>query len=410
MNSNTDYQWCELPSGLRVVYRYSNSNVSYCGFVVDAGTRDEEQGKEGLAHYVEHMLFKGTAKHKAIHILNCMEHVGGEINAFTSKEETVIYTVSLEPDLKRAVTLMSDIIQNSSLPEVESIKEKEVIVDEINSYLDNPAEFIYDEFENIIYRDHDLGHNILGDTDSLNRISASDGLSFISNFYTQRNMVFFFSGKTKFEKVVKTVSSATENIRTNSVELKRKTPSVIARFDKHEECDNYQSHVIMGGRCYSLYDQERFPLFLLNNILGGPGMNSLLNVALREKRGYVYTVEANLTNYSDTGVFTIYFGTERKNVNRCLDLIKKQLNRLKTKELSSRKLNDAKRQYIGQLSIGRENRESLAIASGKSLLRYGRCSTLAETIQRIDGITAKDIIECANIIYNDDNLSTLILS
>ena len=410
ITSNSDNIWCTLPSGLRVVYRYSDSNVSYCGFVIDVGTRDEEQGKEGLAHYVEHMLFKGTRKHNAIHILNCMERVGGEINAFTSKEETVIYTVSLEPDLKRAVTLMSDIIQNSSLPEAESVKEKEVIVDEINSYLDNPAEFIYDEFENIIYKNHNLGHNILGDTNSLNRISTSDGLSFISNFYTQSNMVFFFSGRTKFDKVVKIVMSAIEDIRTNSVELKRNQPYIITRFDKHEECDNYQSHAIIGGQCCSLYDKERFAIFLLNNIVGGPGMNSLLNVALREKRGYVYNVEANVTNYSDTGLFTIYFGTERKNVNRCFDIIRKEMNNLKTRELSIRKLNDAKRQYIGQLTIGRENRENLAIASGKSLLRYNKCSTIAETIERIEKITAKEIIESANIIYNDNNLSTLVLS
>ena len=408
--SNSDYMWCALPSGLKVVYRYTDSNVSYCGFVVNAGTRDEVQGKEGLAHYVEHMLFKGTHKHKAIHILNCMERVGGEINAFTSKEETVIYTVSLEPDLKRAVTLMSDIIQNSSFPERESIKEKEVIVDEINSYLDNPAELIFDEFENHLFKNHDLGHNILGDTDSLSRITSADGLSFISDFYAQNNMVFFFSGKTRFDKVVKIVSEAVENIRTERVEFARKAPGLITRFDKHEECDNYQSHAIMGGRCYSIYDKERFNLFLLNNILGGPGMNSMLNVALREKRGYVYNVEANITNYSDTGLFTIYFGTDRKNVDKCFDIIRKNLNELKRKELSSQQLINAKRQYVGQLTIGRENRESLAVASGKALLFHGRCTTLADTIHKIESITAKDIIECANVVYADDNLSTLVLS
>ena len=408
--SNSDYLWCALPSGLRVVYRYADSNVSYCGFVINAGTRDEVCGKEGLAHYVEHMLFKGTNKHKAIHILNCMERVGGEINAFTSKEETVVYTVSLEPDLKRAVTLMSDIIQNSSFPESESVKEKEVIVDEINSYLDNPAELIFDEFENLLFKNHALGHNILGDEASLERISLRDGLSFVSEFYTQSNMVFFFSGKTKFDKVVKIVSEAAEGVRTQKVELARQAPLAVIRFDKHEECDNYQSHAIMGGRCYSIYDKERFNIFLLNNILGGPGMNSMLNVALREKRGYVYNVEANITGYSDTGLFTIYFGTDRKNVEKCFDIIRKKLNELKNKEFSSQKLNDAKRQYIGQLTIGRENRENLAVASGKALLFHNRCTTLADTIKRIESITAKDLMECANVVYADENLSTLVLS
>ena len=409
-SSNSDYLWTVLPSGLRMVYRYADSNVSYCGFVINAGTRDEKSGKEGLAHYVEHMLFKGTQKHKAIRILNCMERVGGEINAYTSKEETVVYTVSLEPDLKRAVTLMSDIIQNSSFPENESSKEKEVIVDEINSYLDNPAELIFDEFENLLFKNHALGHNILGDTDSLSRITSNDGLSFISDFYTQNNMVFFFSGKTKFEKVVKVVSEAIQGVRDNKVILPRTAPIEVACFDKHEECDNYQSHAVMGGRCHSLYDNGRFNLFLLNNILGGPGMNSMLNVALREKRGYVYNVEANVANYSDTGLFTIYFGTDRKNVNRCFDIIRKKLVELKTKQLTSQRLEDAKRQYIGQLTIGRENRENLAIVSGKALLYHNRCATLADTVAKIENITAKDIIECANIIYSDDNLSTLVLS
>ena len=410
ITSNSDYLWCTLPSGLRVVYRNSESNVSYCGFVVNVGTRDEALGKEGLAHDVEHMLFKGTNKHKAIHILNCMERVGGEINAFTSKEETVIYTVSLEPDLKRAVALMSEIIENSSFPNVESQKEKEVIVDEINSYLDNPAELIFDEFENLLFHNHSLGHNILGDTNSLARITPQDGLSFMSDYYSQNNMVFFYSGKTKFDKVLKIVSEATEGIRAESVELVRQAPGVITRFDRQEECDNYQSHAIMGGRCYSIYDKERFNLFLLNNILGGPGMNSMLNVALREKRGYVYNVESNITNYSDTGLFTIYFGTDRKNVNRCFDIIRKKLNELKNRELSSQKLADAKRQYIGQLTIGRENRESLAVASGKALLFHNRCTTLSETIKKIESISAKDIIECANVVYSDENLSTLVLS
>ena len=408
--SNSDYVWCCLPSGLKVVYRYSPSPVSYCGFVVDAGTRDEATGKEGLAHYVEHMLFKGTTRHKAIHILNCMERVGGEINAFTSKEETVIYTISLEPDLKRAVTLMSDIIENSSLPQAESIKEKEVIIDEINSYLDNPAELIYDEFENLMFENHALGHNILGDINSLNNITTEDGKKFITDYYSPQNMVFFFTGKTKFDKVVKVVSEATAGIKRDFIPLTRIAPQHSAQFNKHEECDNYQSHAIIGGRCYSLYEKDRFTLFLLNNIVGGPGMNSKLNVALREKRGYVYNVESNVTNYTDTGLFTIYFGCDRKHVERCFDVIRRELKVFKTKELTARALADAKRQYIGQLTIGRENSETLSIASGKSLLRYNRCSTLADTIKKIEAITSKDIIECANIVYGDQNLSTLVLS
>lgn len=407
--SNSDYSWCTLASGLSIVYRYTNSDVSYCGFVIDAGTRDEVEGEEGLAHYVEHMLFKGTSNHKASHILNCMESVGGELNAFTSKEETVIYAVSLEPYLKRAVSLMCDIIQNSNLPDSESIKEKEVIIDEINSYFDNPAEYIYDEFENLIFNNHPLGHNILGDIDSLERITPQKGMNFIKKFYSSENMVFFFTGRTKFEKVISIIENATIGFRDNKPNLSRNSYVKHSCFSIHKECDNYQSHAIIGGLCHNLFDKERFNLFLLNNILGGPGMNSMLNIALREKRGYVYSVESSITNYSDTGLFTIYFGTDKKNIEKCFEITHRQLSKLCNKELSSSKLLNAKRQYIGQLTIGRENRENLAIAAGKSLLRHNKCRSLNDSIERIERITSKDILECANKIYNKENLSALVL-
>ena len=405
-----EFETYTLPNGIKGIHRRVKSSIAHCALVVNSGTRDELKTEYGLAHFAEHAIFKGTTHRKAYQV-NCrLENLGGELNAYTTKEDTTIHATTLKSDFSKAAELIADVAFNSTFPERELKKEREVIVDEINSYLDNPAELIFDEFENLLFKNHALGHNILGDTDSLSRITSNDGLSFISDFYSQSNMVFFFSGKTKFEKVVKVVSDAIQGVRDNKVVLPRTAPIEVARFDKHEECDNYQSHAVMGGRCHSLYDNGRFNLFLLNNILGGPGMNSMLNVALREKRGYVYNVEANVTNYSDIGLFTIYFGTDRKNVNRCFDIIRKKLAELKTKQLSTQRLEDAKRQYIGQLTIGRENRENLAIVSGKALLYHNRCATLADTVAKIENITAKDIIECANIIYSDDNLSTLVLS
>lgn len=406
--NNSEYKWDTLPGGLRIIYRYADSDVSYSGFAVNAGTRDEKAGMEGLAHYVEHMLFKGTGKRRAWHILNRMECVGGELNAYTTKEETVIYSVHLEPDLKRSVELMADLIQDSKFPKEESDREKEVIIDEINSYRDNPAELIYDEFENLIFNGHALGHNILGDTSSLQTISPEDGKEFIKSHYTPDNMVFFFTGKTPYEKVLKLVTEHTLYLNSTAESAERKAPAVYNPFCKTVKSDSYQAHAIIGGRCYDMFDKRRIPLFLMSNMLAGPGMNSLLNVALRERRGYVYTVESSSTCYTDTGVFAIYFGSDHANVNRCFSLIKREFARMRDNKMTSSRLDAAKKQFIGQLSIGRENRESLATGAGKNFLHYGKCDTLKESIEKIEEITSSQILEVANEVLAETQLSSLI--
>lgn len=407
--SNSEYVWDTLDCGIRIVYRYADSDVSYCGFAVNAGTRDEECGLEGLAHYVEHMLFKGTRRRRAWHILNRMERVGGEINAYTAKEETVVYSVFLERDMVRAVELMTDIMCNSRFPSDESIREKEVIADEINSYRDNPAELIYDEFENLVFDGHPLGHNILGDTDSLARISPGDGKRFVKALYTPDNCVFFFTGRTAFDKVSRCVGRFSERFGSDSAVLDRRPPVSYSRFDRCVTSDNHQAHAIIGGRCYDMFCEKRIPLLLACNILAGPGMNSRLNVALREKRGYVYTVESVVTCYTDTGIWGIYFGTDHPTLNRCFSIVRKNLDKMRRDALSASALNAAKKQFVGQLAIGKENRENLATADGKCFLHFGKCDTLNDSIAKIERISSSDILEVANEIFSEEMLSSLVL-
>ena len=312
-----------LPNGLRIVHLPSSSPVSYCGFAVNAGTRDESVGEFGLAHFVEHMIFKGTERRRSMHILNRMENVGGELNAYTAKEETLIYSVFLEEHLGRAVELLSDLVLHSSFPLPEIEKEVDVILDEINSYRDNPSEAIYDDFENALFEGHSLGHNILGTEADLLRFDTSSGRCFLERYYQPGNMVFFSMGRAPFKRIVSLVSKYFGRVPDRSDAHLRVAPEHYRPFCRTVHLDTFQTHVLMGNRAYSIYDDRRTALYLLNNILGGPGMNSRLNISLREKRGYVYTAESSLTSYTDTGVFALNFGTDRKNNDRCVELINK---------------------------------------------------------------------------------------
>ena len=405
----TDYLTHILPNGLRIIYQQTASAVSYAGFTVNAGTRDERAGEEGLAHFVEHLLFKGTQRRKSWHILNRMENVGGEINAYTAKEETVVYSVFLNEHLGRAVELMSDLICHSQFPENEIAKEVEVILDEINSYKDSPAEAIYDEFENLLFPAHALGHNILGEKDTLLAFSSADGRRFLQQHYTPSRVVFFFRGNVPFHRVISAVARYMGDVDgAAGVPLCREAPAACVPFCRRVELDTHQAHALVGGRACDMFDKRRPALFLLNNLLGGPGMNSRLNVALRERKGYVYTVESTVTNYTDTGVFAIYFGTDPAKVDACLSLLHKELRHLRQEALSSFQLANAKRQFIGQLAIGTENSESMALGMGKAFLHYGRYDSLAETMARIEAVTAADILAVANEFFDESALSTLV--
>lgn len=281
-----------LPNGLRIIHAPSLSKVAYCGFAIDAGTRDEAENEQGMAHFVEHLVFKGTKKRKAWHILNRMENVGGDLNAYTNKEETVVYAAFLTEHFNRALELLTDIVFHSTFPQREIEKETEVIIDEIQSYKDTPSELIFDDFEDLIFRGHPLGRNILGEPDLLRTFRTEDVLSFTHRHYQPQNMVFFVLGNLDFKKVIRNIEQQMSGIEGVQVEHKRTPPSLYIPEKLVINKDTHQAHVMIGSRGYNAYDDKRTALYVLNNILGGPGMNSRLNVELRERRGLVYNVES----------------------------------------------------------------------------------------------------------------------
>ena len=399
---------CTLPNGLRVIHLPTESQVAYCGFAVNAGARDESEKEHGLAHFVEHTLFKGTRKRKAWHILNRMENVGGELNAYTTKESTFLYSIFMEKDLRRAVELLSDLVIHSQFPENELKKEREVILDEIQSYEDTPSELIFDEFENMLFDGHPIGHHILGVKSSLKKFNTATCKSFLEQFYTAENMVFFSMSKTDFKGVVKIAEKYMSLIPNQKKSIIREKPQFMQAHEICRKKKTHLSHVMIGGRAYNMFDENKYPLFLLNNMLGGPGMNSRLNVALREKNGLAYHVESNITSYTDTGVFSIYFGTDLKNRERAVSLAEKEIASLCANKLTSTQLAAAKKQAIGQLGVAGDNKESMFLGLGKSFLHYNRYEMLPEVFAKIEKITAEQILEAANEILHPANLYKLI--
>lgn len=397
-----------LSNGLRIIQVPSPTPVAYCGFAIDAGTRDETSGEQGMAHFVEHLIFKGTTKRKAWHILNRMERVGGDLNAFTNKEETIIYTAFLAEHFARAVELLADIVFHSTFPKNEIAKEVDVILDEIQSYEDSPSDLIFDDFENLIFKGHSLGRNILGDPNLLKTFGSDDALNWPRRFYKPSNMVFFFYGNVDFRHLVRCVEKYVGEIPDSKAEkLYVPLPDYLPeRRVIHR--DTHQAHVMIGCRSYDAHNEKRTGLYLLNNILGGPGMNSRLNIALREHRGLVYSVESNLTSYTDTGVFSIYFGCDPKDVDTCLTLVEKELKRLCMARLTDSQLAAAKKQIIGQIAVASDNFENLALDMGKTFLHYNRYESQEEVFQRIEALSADCLMEVANEIFDEHRRSVLI--
>ena len=402
------YNTHTLPNGIRIIHAPNQSAVAYCGFAIDAGTRDEAVNEQGMAHFVEHLIFKGTQKRHAWHILNRMEHVGGDLNAYTNKEETVVYSAFLAEHFPRAVELLADIVFHSTFPQTEIDKEVEVIIDEIQSYEDSPCELIFDDFEELIFPHHPLGRNILGKPDLLHQFKSEDALRFTNRYYQPNNMIFFVQGNIEFKRVVKLVEKATANLSSNTSTFERKRPEIYIPRTLTLHRDTHQAHVMIGSRGYDAHNEKRTALYLLNNILGGPGMNSRLNVSLRERSGLVYNVEANLTSYTDTGVFCIYFGTEHKDVDRCIRLVKKELKKLCDKPLSPIQLAAAKKQIIGQIGVARDHAENTALGMAKTFLHYHKMDDPQDIFQRIEALTAKELWEVSNEMFAEENLSSLI--
>ncbi len=378
-----DYENYTLENGIRIIHLQSKSAVGHCGLIINAGSRDEEEHEHGMAHFIEHAIFKGTKKRKAYHILSRLEDVGGEINAYTTKEETAIYTSFLKNDYERAIELISDITFNSVFPGKEITREKEVIIEEINSYKDDPAELIFDEFEELIFKNQPLGNNILGNPKDLRRFTKKNIESFISKNYHTNEMVFCSVGNISFSKFKKLANKYFGQIKPNH-RLKDRT-----RADHHIQeiktvkKKTHQTHCVIGNIAYNTHDKKKVAMILLDNILGGPGLNSRLNLLLREKHGYAYHVESNYSPYTDIGVFSVYFGTDKENFDKCITLIKKEFELLRTKKLGTVQLKNAKRQLFGQIAINSENNANLMLAIGKSFLLFNKVDRLYKTKEKI---------------------------
>ena len=409
------YNTYTLDNGLRIIHLPSDSKVVYCGYQINAGTRNEEPGEEGLAHFCEHVTFKGTERRKAWHILNCLESVGGDLNAYTNKEGTVYYSAILKEHIARAVDLLSDIVFHSVYPQAEIDKEVEVICDEIESYNDSPAELIYDEFENILFKGSPLGHNILGTAEQVRAFKTEDALRFTQKLYRPDNAIFFAYGDIDFKKLVRLLQRALADdesvVNLAEEKLPKNYPSVgdgIAGQTIVMQKNTHQAHVMIGTWAYDVNDDRRMPLYLLNNMLGGPGMNAKLNLALREHNGLVYTVESTMVSYGDTGTWSIYFGCDEHDVKRCLRLVRKELDKFMQKPLSDAQLKAAKKQIKGQIGVACDNRENFALDFGKSFLHYGWEKNVDRLYEQVDEITAAQIQAVAQELFDKDRLTTLI--
>lgn len=403
-----NYYTYTLPNGLRIVHKPIEGNVSYCGFIVNAGTRDEYPEEYGMAHFVEHMLFKGTVKRRSHHIINRMETVGGELNAYTNKEETVIYSTFLESHFQRALELLSDLTFHSCFPQHEIEKEIDVIIDEIHSYEDSPAELIYDEFENIVFSNSQLGHNILGEPELLTGFDTDKTKSFVDRNYIPSNIVLFSMGKTDFKKIIHLAQKYLSDIPQGSIQNNRVIPCLATVVNNTVEKDTSQCHALIGGRSYSLHDKNRRVLNILNNMLGGPGMNSRLNISLREKRGYVYNVESSVSTYSDCGMVSIYFGCDKRNTAKCVNLVHKELKKLRDTKLTTFQLHAAKKQLIGQVGVMSDNHENMALALGKNFLHFNHFNTFEEIFHKIEAVTSEQILAVAGEIFDESNLFSLL--
>ena len=401
-----------LSNGLRVIHQSSDSNVVYCGYELNVGTRNEESGYEGMAHFCEHVSFKGTKRRKSWHISNALESVGGDLNAYTNKEDTVYYAAVLKEHTARAIDLLTDIVFYSTYPQAEIDKEVEVICDEIESYNDSPAELIYDEFENLLFANHALGHNILGTAERVRSFKTADAQRFTQRYYRPENSIFFLYGDVDFKRVVRLLERATSDFAPSKpiIEpvLNQPLPPNMPDFIEKNH-GTHQAHVMVGTRGYDIHDKRRMSLYLLNNLLGGPGMNARLNLSLRERHGLVYTVESSMVSYCDTGVWTIYFGCDPKDVGRCLKLVHKELDRVIQKPLSDTQLRAVKKQIKGQIGVACDNRESFALDFGKSYLHYGWERDLNSLFRHIDEVTAESMQQVAAELMQQERLTTLVI-
>lgn len=403
-----DLHFCTLANGIRMVHYPVKGVVAHCGFIINAGSRDERPEEHGIAHFIEHMLFKGTTRRKAYHVLSCLEDVGGELNAYTTKEETVVYASVLKEHFGRAVDLISDIIMNPSFPEREIEKEKEVVTEEINSYLDNPAELIFDEFDEIVFGSAPIGRGILGTPRSVKGFTADSIRQFVRRNYDTSGMVFCSAGDITPVQAERIFRKYFGEMPANSCDRRITSEHDYRAVSVTRRHGTNQAHCITGNIAYNLHDTRRTVMYLLNNILGGQGLNSRLNMSLREKNGFAYNVESSYHPYSDTGLFSIYFGTDERNIGRSFAVARREMDRLMTRRLGPVQLSRSKNQVKGYLARSYENHEHLMLSMGKSLLVFGKIEPAAAIYGKIEAVTPEQILESANEIFSKESLSTLI--
>jgi predicted Zn-dependent peptidase len=401
-----------LPNGIQLIHKQTDSPVAHCGIMVNTGSRDEHSYEHGITHLIEHLIFKGTSKRRAYHILSRMEDVGGELNAYTSKEETCIHTSFFNNYYNRAFELLGDILFNSVFQEKEIIKEKEVILDEINSYKDSPFEQIFDDFEELVFMGHPIANNILGSPESLRDINRSAILNFYQQQYPTDQMVVASVGKLSFSQVKKYFEKYFSDIPPKTGKSTRKpfNEQIYTANFKTIQKETHQAHCLIGAPAYSYHNNKRLALHLLTNYIGGPGLNSKLNLALREKRGYAYNVEAGYHLFSDTGIINIYFGADEKDLKKSLKVVYKELEKVKTKPLGPTQLLRAKKQLTGQIAMAAENHENQMMAIAKSLITYNKVEELDVICKKIENISSSEILEVANEIFDTKRLSTLIFN
>lgn len=407
-----------LDNGLRIIFEPSDSEVAYCGYLVRAGTRHEEKADVGMAHFIEHLSFKGTKRRRSSQVSLYLERVGGDLNAFTNKQETVYCATILRKDILRAIDLLTDMVFHSTYPQEEINKEVEVIIDEIESYRDNPAELIFDEFEQILFKNSSLGRDILGQADRLREYTTADARRFADRYYRPDNCVFYLHGRGDFDKVVRAlekahgaqrVSTYSENDGCDGIDTSRtETATPAAPSLNIVEKGTHQAHVLMGAPTFGNRDHRRFALLLLNNLLGGPGMTSRLNMVVREKHGLVYSIDAYLNSYPDTGYWSIYFGCDAEDVERCRKLVLREMNKLIRHPLGAVSLKTAKDQLCGQIGISCDNKENHAIALAKTFAHFGEHRDVSKVLEGIAAVTAEELQALAAEVYAPEKISTLI--
>lgn len=403
-----EYMKLVLPNGIRAIHKEVKSEVAHIAIMIDTGTRDEDENEAGMAHFIEHMLFKGTKRRKPHHINNRLDTVGGEINAYTTKEETCLHTTSLNTHYQRALELITDVLFNSVFPEHEIKKEREVIIDEINSYKDSPSELIYDDFEELIYSGHALGNGILSTPEALIKIDKKGLLNFIKKNYLNENIVVASIGSIKFKQFERWIHKYFGDRETNVQKRKREKFTNYRANTLRMDKNTHQAHCIYGNIAYSMHHKNRTALALLNNIVGGPGLNSRLNNELREKNGLVYSIESNYVAYSDTGHLYIYFGTDKSNMERSMKIVRRELKKLRNTKLTPVQLQRAKRQLMGQIAIAYENNEAVTLSVAKNVLHKDKYYSLEDIFSLIQNIDATEIIEVANNVFCEDTMTTLI--